>query len=274
MRCKLCLEIGVDEQPTDSHYDEPVLVTGPIDGDHADQMVVGNHPRAGHPRTRRATLLRRRPRGGHVQVQRGPAAATPAGPAARTRARCPASGPAGPTPTETRPPRTAAIVSARLGSLPSPSATPTHPSTRRRSITARNPAAAGIAAGLQLPAPAATRPATPYPRRPDRPSPQASGPTVAHRPPTPSGHGRQTMRPDNGLLSGTSDNDDQRAPGNGRAAAVSDSGTLSGTSVGEERKPDASPWRRSNCGQAPTIPDGQLHSGKVNMCHCRRQATW
>src|SRR2546429_934190 len=36
-----------------------------------------------------------------------PAAAAPAEPAARTHARCPASGPAAPTPTGTPPPRTA-----------------------------------------------------------------------------------------------------------------------------------------------------------------------
>jgi hypothetical protein len=47
-----------------------------------------------------------------------------------------------------------------------------------------------------------------------------------------------------------------------------------GTSVGEERKPDASPRRRSNCGPAPDGPRRLLHSGKVNMCHCKRQATW
>src|SRR5262249_49883665 len=61
-------------------------------------------------------------------------------------------------------------------------------------------------------------------------------------------------RPDNGLLSGTSDNDAWRAPGNGRAA-VCDSGALSGISAGEERKPDASPRRRSNGGQAPGNPN-------------------
>ena len=81
-------------------------------------------------------------------------------------------------------------------------------------------------------------------------------------------------RSDNCLLSGTSGHDARRGPGNGRAA-VCDSDMLSGKSVGgtapvkAPRKPDAihGPRRRPNLtvGHLPTIPDGLLHSGKVNI---------
>ena len=60
---------------------------------------------------------------------------------------------------------------------------------------------------------------------------------------------RSAKRPDNGLLSGTSDCDVWRGPGNGRAA-VCDSDTLSGTSVEDERR------RRHCASQAPSMVHG------------------
>jgi hypothetical protein len=92
------------------------------------------------------------------------------------------------------------------------------------------------------------------------------------------------MRPhDNSLLSGTSGYEAWRGPGNGRVAEC-DSGTLSGTTVDEERDEGAGtaqarchPRFQSadlNVGQLLTIPDGLLHSGKVNMYPCSPQTTW
>ena len=59
-------ETRVGEQPGDRHRGEPILVAGRIDGDHPDQMVVRDHPGAGHPRPWRATLPGGRRCGGHV----------------------------------------------------------------------------------------------------------------------------------------------------------------------------------------------------------------
>ena len=53
-------ETGIGQQAVGGHRDQPVLVAGRVDGDYPDQMTVRDHPRARHPRPRRAALPGRR----------------------------------------------------------------------------------------------------------------------------------------------------------------------------------------------------------------------